>query len=296
MSCSFDGNQVRLVGAVGPDGGLADVYLDGAKQLCGIDFWNPYRLQQQVVYYKNGLTNQPHTLKVVALGAGNPRSGGAKVALETVQYSSATGSAGFGEGGGPTGPQRWIFGYPDRQEYVDSAGHAWLPATEAVIRSGNRSDSVAVSWHTAPRRQFVSGTADPVLYSHGMHGTNFVAYFTVGPGTYHVRVKLMETRPVEPKRRAMNIEINGQTVVRNLDIAATAADRPSSLAFTAPDQEKLYEGMNRAADLVFNDIRPKHGVIAVRFTGCNGAEAVVSAIEVGPGPGGKGATPRGLAP
>ena len=93
----------------------------------------------------------------------------------------------------------------------------------------------------------------------------------------------------------MNIEINGEPVARNLDIAATAADRPSNLAFTAPDKEKLYEGMNRATDLVFDDIRPKHGVIAVRFIGGKGAEAVVSAIEVGPGPGGKGATPRGLA-
>ncbi len=293
MSCSFEGNQMRLIGAVGPDGGLADVYLDDVKQLCGIDFWNPYRLQQQVVYYKNGLSNQRHSLKVVALGSGNPRSGGAKISLEPVQFSSASGSAGFGAGGGPTGPQRWIFGYPGRQEYVDSAGHAWLPATEAVIRSGNLSDSVAVSWHTAPRRQFVAGTSDPVLYSYGMHGTNFVVYFTVGPGTYHVRIKLIETRPVDPDKRAMNIDINGELVVRILDIAATAAGRPTERVYVGSAKEKLWDGMNRATDLVFNDISPKHGVIAVRFTGCNGAEAVVSAIEVGPGSGGKGATPRG---
>jgi len=42
-------------------------------------------------------------------------------------------------------------------------------------------------------------------------------------------------------------------------------------------------------DLVFNDIEPEHGVIAVRFLGRSGGEAVVSAMEVGPGHGGTGA-------
>jgi hypothetical protein len=251
-------------------------------------------LQQQVVYYKNGLSNGWHTLRVVALGSGNPLSRGTKVAVEAVQWSAASGEAGFGAGGGPTGPQRWIFGYPGRREYVDSAGNAWLPATEAVIRSGNLTDSVALSWHTAPRRQFVGGTTDPVLYRHGVHGTNFTAYFTVGPGTYHVRIKVMETRPVDPDKRAMDIAINGEPVVRNLDIAATAANRPAERVYVGSAKEKLWEGLNCAADLVFDEIRPRHGIIAVGFTGCNGAEAVVSAIEVGPGPGGKGATPRGL--
>ena len=286
---------MRLIGAVGPDGGRADVYLDNVKQLCGIDFWNPYRLQQQVVYYKNGLSGQRHTLKVVALGSGNPRSGGARVALEAVQYSAASGNAGFGEGGGPTEPQRWIFGYPGRQAYNDSAGQTWLPATEVVIRAGNMADPVPLSWYTAPRRQFVGGTADPVLYRHGMHDTNFTAYFTVGPGTYHVRVKLMENRVVEATKRALNIDINGQPAVKNLDILATAAGRPAKLVPGIPDTHQRLEGLNCAVDLVFDNISPKHGVIAVRFTGSGEIEAVASAIEIGPGPGGQGATPRGLA-
>ncbi|HOX57595.1 MAG TPA: malectin domain-containing carbohydrate-binding protein [Candidatus Paceibacterota bacterium] len=292
MSCTFEGNQVRIIGSVDPDGGLADIYLDDVKQLCGIDFWNPNQLRRQVVYYRNGLSNGRHTLRVVALGSGNPLARGARVAIDTVQCSAASGDGGFGAGGGPSGPQRWIFGYPERHEYLDSTGHAWLPATEVVIRSANRSDSVARAWYTAPRRQFVSGTADPALYRYGVHSTNFVAYFTVAPGTYHVRIKLMETRPLEPAKRAMDIAINDQPVVRNLDIAATAANRPSERVFVGSAKDKLWDGMNCAADLVFDGINPKHGVIAVRFTGCNGAEAVVSAIQVGPGPGGQGATPR----
>ena len=37
----FTGNQVAVYGDATPDGGLADVYLDGVKQLVGIDCWNP---------------------------------------------------------------------------------------------------------------------------------------------------------------------------------------------------------------------------------------------------------------
>lgn len=40
-SATFFGNQVRLVGHVGPDGGKAEVYIDGEKQNVPIDFWNP---------------------------------------------------------------------------------------------------------------------------------------------------------------------------------------------------------------------------------------------------------------
>lgn len=286
----FEGNQVRLIGAVNADGGLADVYVDDVRQLCGMDCWNPCGFRQQVLYQKSGLRDGRHTLRVVAMGKGNPLSQGTNVFVDAIQFSAATGDAGFGEGGGPTDAQRWIFGYPDRTDYVDSQGRAWRPATEAVIRVGELTDPVEACWYTTPRRLAVVGTKDPVLYRHGMHGKDFTAYVTVGPGTYHVRLKLMESRCVDPAQRLLDIDINGQPAVRNLDVAATAAGRPASVAFMANDR-KIWDGLNRAVDLVFNDVQPSHGVIAVRFRGVNDAEAVVSAMEVGPGPGGLGAIP-----
>lgn len=289
-SFTFDGNQVRLIGSVDDSGGLADVYIDDVKQLCGIDCWNPYTLRQQVLYHKSGLNSGRHTLKVVALGKGNPLSRGTRICVDAIQFSAATGEAGFGEGGGPTDTQRWIFGYPGREDYVDSQHNAWRPATEVVLRVGENNDPVETCWYTVARRLSIAGTKDPVLYRHGMHAKEFTAYFTVGPGTYHVRVKLMESRWVDPTSRLMDVDINGRPMVRDLDIAATATGRPASVAFTANDR-KIWDGLNRAVDLVFDDIRPEHGVIAVRFRGVNDAEAVVSAIEVGPGPGGPGATP-----
>ncbi len=72
-SFTFEGNQVRLIGRADPNGGQAAVYLDGAKQLCGIDFWSPQARDQQVVYYKNGLTPGKHRLRIAVSGRRTPR-------------------------------------------------------------------------------------------------------------------------------------------------------------------------------------------------------------------------------
>jgi len=273
MSCSFRGNQVRLIGSVDPAGGLADLYLDDVKQLVGLDCWNPTPRHQQVLYYKNGLSNGEHRLKIVVRGEKNPLSQGTNIYLDALQWSAATGSSDWGQGGGPREAQRWIFGYTGRTDYVDSHGHSWRPGTEFIVRAGAGADSVAASWWTERRYMAIANTPDPELYRYGIHGQDFTVYFTVGPGRYHVRLKFAETRPIEPRLRAVTVHLNGQEVVTKMDVAATAG------------------GFRRAVDLVFDDVRPQHGIIALRFTGSGGGEAMVQAIEVGPGPGGTGATP-----
>jgi hypothetical protein len=274
----FTGNQVRVLGTVGPDGGLADVYLDGEKQLVPIDCWCPQKRAHQVLYYHNGLAQGPHTLKIVARGEGNPVSGGARVTIQPVQWSDATGSGGSGSGGGPTEAQRVIFGYAGRTDYVDSQGHAWRPATEFIVRLAHLADVVEQTWWTERRQLAIGGTPDPELYRYGVHAKDFTVYFTVGPGTYHARLKFAETRRVEPRQRAVSVAINGEPVVEGLDIAATAG------------------GYCCAADLVFNGLEPKSGVISLRFTGTRGGEVIVQAIEVGPGDGGEGAKPICVGP
>ncbi len=277
VTFQFVGNQVRLIGRADPSGGLADVYVDGVKQLVGIDCWNPSPRHQQVLHYRNGLADGSHTLKVVVRGAGNPHARGANVYVDAVQWSAATGDSGFGEGSGPTDAQRVICGYTGRTDHVDTAGNAWCPATEFVARTGHMTDSVAACWSTKRRRLHIANTPDPELYRYAAHGKDFTIYFTVGPGDYHVRLKFAETRNVKPEQRAITtIHINGRRVISNMDITATAG------------------GINRAVDLVFNDVQPAHGVIAIRFTGHEGKEAMVQAIEVGPGDGGKGAQPVSL--
>jgi len=277
-SYTFPGNQVRLTGRVGPAGGLADVYLDGVKQLVFVDCYSPVTRYQQVLYYKNGLTAGSHSIRVVVRGAHNAKSGGANIYLDSLQFSSATGSAGYGSGGGPAGTQRWIFGYPGNQDYTDSAGNAWRPATEWTSRLGTGADVVAAAWWTQPAAGEITNTPDPELYRYGAHATDFTVNFTVGPGTYHARLKFAANRGLDPAMNTVDVLINGQQVVTNMDVDATAG------------------GANRAVDLVFNGISPRNGIIEIRFaspgveTGGSG-EAFVQAIEVGPGDGGVGATP-----
>lgn len=281
-TAEFVGNQVRLIGQVDPNGGLADIYIDNAKQPAGIDYWNPSLRHQQVVYYKNGLPDGKHELKVVVCGRKNLNASGSNVYIDAVQYSDAKGDCGFGSGGGPISDQRMIFGYTERKPYIDSKGKEWLPGTEFALHLGDHADTVAASWWTKPAEGQIANTADPNLYRYGVHAPEFWVNVTVGPGKYHARLKFAAARNMDYDAQGTTIRINGKEVVSKMNIAATAG------------------GKNKAVDLVFNNIEPRNGIIEIRFIGnpaMNSAgcltrgEAFVQAIEVGPGNGGKGAAP-----
>lgn len=269
---AFSGNQFRLLGSVGPDGGLADAFLDGEKLAVPIDCWCPDE-RAGALLYRNGLPEGPHTLRIVARGEGNPRSGGARVRLTALQSSTATPARRGRAPEGSTETQRVIFGYAGRDDYIDTEGHVWRPATEVVARGAFMTDAVKQYWWSEPRCWGVAGTDDPELYRHGIHAPEFTAYFTVGPGVYHVRLKLAETRRGAPSTPLQTIEINGEPVAESVDVASTAG------------------GLCRAADLVFAGIEPENGVIAVRVRSTTGGEAILQAAEVGLGEGGEGARP-----
>lgn len=278
-SCTFVGNQVRVIGRAAPDGGLAEVFLDDVKQPAPIDCWIPGQTRdRQVLYYRNGLAQGEHKVRIVARGAGNPVSSGTKVQIEAVQYSDAVGNAGYGEGNGPEDVQRMIFGYAGREDYVDSSGNAWKPATEFVVRGGTGADVVNASWWTSRRRFSINNTPDPELYRYGVHAREFWANITVAPGTYYARLKFAETRNVDPAARTVTVLVNGDELVTDMDITATAG------------------GLNNAVDLVLTGIEPQNGVIEVRLRNDHQGEAILQALEVGPGDGGEGATPVCLPP
>ena len=80
---------------------------------------------------------------------------------------------------------------------------------------------------------------------------------------YSVRIKLCQTAVAAvPGKSATSIAINGKTRAADVDIAAMAG------------------GLCKAADLVFKDVRPEHGVIGIRFWHRTGGQAMVQAIEV----------------
>jgi len=173
MTAQFEGHQVRLIGRADPSGGLADVFLDGQKQLVPIDCWNPTPRSQQVLYYRNGLAAGPHTLKVVARGEQNPYARGSRVYLDGIQFSTATGAHHFPSGQGPTETQRMIFGYTGREDWRDAHGHSWRPATEFVTRLAGGKDSGAQGWWTNATDEPIHGTADPELHRYGVHAKDF---------------------------------------------------------------------------------------------------------------------------
>lgn len=273
MTVSFHGNQVRVIGAVDTDGGWADAYLDGVKQLTRIECWNPQRRERQLLFARGGLNNRPHELKLVARGQKNPLSRGTAIRIAGVQCSDATGDAGYGSGGGPTGPQRMIFGYPKREDYIDSAGQAWRTATEFVIRLGAGQDTVARCWWTARRTKWVGNTRDPELYRYGVRGREFRVALTVGPGRYRLTLKWADTAetPWMERENGWNrvvrltsVWINGEQVIDRLDAAKEA------------------NGPFRAVDRTFDQIAPRHGIIEVRFQGADGREAMIQALELVP--------------
>jgi len=281
MTAQFEGNQVRLLGRSDPSGGLANVVLDGEKQMVPIDCWNPTPRSQQVLYYRNGLATGPHTLKVVARGAQNPYASGARVYVDGIQFSTATGPHHFPSGQGPTETQRMIFGYTGRTDWRDSRGHSWRPATEFVTRLRSGQDSVRQCWWTNATDAPIGGTADPELYRYGVHAADFWVNVTVGPGKYHARLKFAATRGQGPRTNCFDISINGRRVVERFDVSATAG------------------GLDRAVDLVFNDLEPRNGIIEVRLTGAERlddgepvrGQAFLQALEIGPGKDGHGAKP-----
>jgi hypothetical protein len=272
----FFGNQVRLLGIVGPDGGWADAFVDGVKQPTLVECWNPTVRHEQPIFRKNGLTNGLHELKIVVRGETNPLgrgAHGAQIGIESALYSAATGVAGFGAGDGPKGAQRLIFGYTGRQDYIDSKGHAWRPGTEFVARVGSDVDTVARCWWHNRRSMYIGGTPDEEIYRYGAHAPEFWVNLTVAPGNYTVRLHWADTPETpwmeregdkwEPVSRPTTVLINGQTVIENLNVRKEV-------------------GTFRAYTREFQNVQPKNGIIDLRFKSVAGHEAMIQAVEVVP--------------
>ena len=281
----FEGTRVWVIGRAGPGGGLADVEIDGARQLCPIDAWSPVSRGRGTLYWRSGLAPGAHTLRIIARGAGNPRSSGSEVAIDAVLTSAAQGIWAYPAATGPVEEARMVFGYTGRKDLLDSRGRSWRPGTEFVVRLGALRDPVIDSWWTSPAPGPIEGTPDSDLYRHGIHGREFQVNLTVGPGPQHLRLKFAALRG-EAAAGPFSIWIGDRLAVRDFDLAATAAAAGAGASA-------------RAVDLVFNGIEPRHGAIEVRFKGARRSgpdgviqgEAFLQALEVGPGPGGEGARP-----
>lgn len=272
MAFKFTGNQVRLLGVVGPDGGWADAFVDGVKEPTLVECWNPAVRFKQPIFLKKGLTNGTHEIKLVVRGEHNPLASGALLRIEAAQFSAATGDAGFGAGSGPAGPQRMIFGFTGRQDYIDSAGNSWRPGTEFVTRVGFGADTVARCWWVNRRSMYIGGTKDQELYRYGIHAPLFWVNLTVAPGEYLVRLHWADTPETpwveregkwETVSRPTSVSINGSTVLESLSV------RKEVGTFQAYVRE-------------FRGIQARNGAIEVRCWSTPQHEAMLQALEVIP--------------
>jgi hypothetical protein len=273
MEYRFVGNQVRVLGAVDTNGGWADAYIDGEKQLTVVECWNPVRRDRQPIFIKKGLANGPHTVRIVARGAKNTISKGTAVSICAAQWSAATGDAGFGQGEGPSGAQRMVFGYTGREDIVDHNGNAWRPATEWVVRSGFSNDTVDKAWWTSRRSMYIGKAKDEELYRYGAHGKEFWVNLTAAPGTYDLRLKFADT----PLTAWMEREDKWQRVLHSVrvDVNGKEAVAPMSISGAAGD-------IFTAIDKVVKGVKPDHGMVRVHFTGVDNKEATVQALELVP--------------
>src|SRR5205085_8806083 len=111
--------------------------------------WAPAHPEYEVardygtLFARNGLSDREHTLRVVVEGKSNPLSKGTEVCITSIEFSHFEAGTSKPAGMRRNSSQRWIFGYPERTEYVDGENNAWRPATEWVVRGGNMADSVA---------------------------------------------------------------------------------------------------------------------------------------------------------
>jgi alpha-galactosidase len=64
VSYSFSGKEVSWIGPTGPDQGLVDVFIDGAK-VKTVDTRSDARLTQQAIFSMNKLSGKSHTIKLV---------------------------------------------------------------------------------------------------------------------------------------------------------------------------------------------------------------------------------------
>jgi hypothetical protein len=78
----FDGAAVAIQGDFSPDGGRADVSLDGELQARGIDAYVIENTNDNVLWHAYGLKPGAHTLRIVVRNDADPRSKGKKLIIQ----------------------------------------------------------------------------------------------------------------------------------------------------------------------------------------------------------------------
>ena len=90
-SVDFTGTGVKWISNLDGNHGIADVYLDGAK-VKTVDLYGAAKQNQYVAYQAAGLTDGPHTLKIVVTGDKNEAASGTFITIDAIDVRSASSS------------------------------------------------------------------------------------------------------------------------------------------------------------------------------------------------------------
>ncbi len=88
VTIPFTGTAIRWISSKDSNHGIADVYLDGAE-VATVDGYGTPKANQQIFYAASGLTDGPHTLKIVVTGQKNPSASGTFVVVDAIDQPPA---------------------------------------------------------------------------------------------------------------------------------------------------------------------------------------------------------------
>jgi hypothetical protein len=167
---------------------------------------------------------------------------------------------------------RLMAGFPSGK-YIDQYGHLWT-----------RDDYFTGGVATEVRYGRLTRTGDPALYQHARQGSELRYDISVTPGVYEMRLHFAES--------SMRVPIVGESGEATRRFTVLANDKQ---VLPPPDGRHVRQfyissdtGGEDVADVkVFKDISPApHGKLHLRFL-AHKQEAIVKAIEIGPGDPGK---------
>ncbi len=81
VTLDYVGTDVRLIGAVGPNFGIVELWLDGVLQTT-VDLYSPAVAHQQAIYESTGVPFGEHTLLLVQTANQNPASSGFRAVVD----------------------------------------------------------------------------------------------------------------------------------------------------------------------------------------------------------------------
>jgi Carboxypeptidase regulatory-like domain len=168
VTVPFSGTAIRWIGSQTSNHGLADVYLDGTKEAT-VDTSGGQ--DQAVLFSKSGLTNGPHTLKIVVDGTHSAGSTANYVSIDAIDVptgsAASSTSTSFYTGGGSNSFSVETTGNPTARLTASGLGGGALPTGVSFTDNGDGTGTLSGN-----RGRLVPGTYPVTLTAQNSQGSS----------------------------------------------------------------------------------------------------------------------------